>query len=48
MEEVTYEELDRWGWECSCKYWNELEDDPNYMDTVICDNCFKEYIPVPF
>jgi len=49
MDEVKYEEIDRWGWECpKCGNWNETEDDPSYQDTVFCDgkNCDGGFIPV--
>jgi len=36
MEEVEYQELDRWGWECpKCKDWNETEEDPAYQKPCI-------------
>ena len=50
MDEVEYHKLERWGWECpKCKGWNEIEDDPGYHETIICNHirCGGEFIPVP-
>ena len=48
MKEVEYNELDRWGWECpDCAHWAEEEEDPAYQETLICENCRLEFIPVP-
>jgi hypothetical protein len=47
MEKVNIEPLDRGGWECpKCGDWMELEDDPNYMATVTCEGCEREYEPI--
>ena len=49
LEQVEYNELDYWGWECpdkECGHWNETQDDPAYQDSVTCDGCGKEYEPV--
>jgi hypothetical protein len=48
MKEVEYNELDYWGWECpECGHWNETQDDPGYQETVMCEECPGEFIPVP-
>ena len=47
MEEVEYQELDYWGWECpKCEHWIETQDDPADQDTVFCDACGEEFEPV--
>lgn len=53
MEEVEYNELDYWGWECpKCGHWNETQDDPGYQETVFCEGeingnpCNGEFVPV--
>ena len=46
MEKVKVEPLDRWGFECpKCSGWTELDDDPNYQDSVVCDDCGAEFEP---
>ena len=50
MDEVEYNKLDYWGWECpKCKYWNETQDDPGCEKTVLCvgKDCSGEFIPMP-
>jgi len=50
MKEVEYHNLDRWGWQCPvCQHWNEEEDDPEYQETVFCQDpkCKGEFLPVP-
>lgn len=47
MKEVEYHEIERWGWECPvCYGWNEEEEDPDYTDTVVCQDCEEEFIPI--
>jgi hypothetical protein len=46
MKTVEVNPVDRWGWECpKCKDWNETEDDPNYQDTIYCEQCGGEFEP---
>ena len=34
--------LEMWGWECPyCGHYNETCDDPNYLDSLVCDECFE-------
>jgi peptide subunit release factor 1 (eRF1) len=48
MKEAEYHELDRWGWDCpDCDHWQETEEDPAYEETLICESCDGEFIPVP-
>ena len=48
MEEIKYYELDYWGWECpKCKVWNETQEDPSEAETVFCEGCGCEFIPIP-
>ena len=38
-------ELDYWGWECSeCQHWNETQDNPDYEDSVCCEECQSEFL----
>ena len=47
MKEVIYEELEYWGWECpECGYWNKIQDDPFYQESVTCE-CGESFKPVP-
>ena len=46
MEKVEVNPLDRWGWECpNCKGWNEEEEDPDYQESLTCEDCLKEFEP---
>lgn len=48
MEEVKYHVLEMWGWDCpECGYWNETGDDPIHANTLRCDVCDGEFVPVP-
>jgi hypothetical protein len=46
MEEVSYYEITNYGWECPCGQFNEEQDDPMYLESVVCEECGKEFKPV--
>ena len=46
MDKVEVQELTKYGWECpNCGGWNELDDDPGYSESVVCDECGAEFEP---
>jgi hypothetical protein len=50
MKEAEYHEIEYWGWECpdpKCGHWNETQDDPSYNETVMCEKCCEDFLPVP-
>lgn len=42
-EKIKYYQLYRWGWDCHCGEFNETMDDPSYEESLICEECGKEF-----
>jgi len=42
-EPIKYYTVERWGWECPCGQFNEVDDDPAYQATMTCEDCGKEF-----
>jgi len=39
-----FEEVQRWAWKCySCGEWNEIDDNPDYLNIVDCESCRKRF-----
>lgn len=48
MKEIKFYEQPVYVWECpKCGHFNEDTEDPEYMDTVVCDECHNEFKPIP-
>lgn len=42
-ETIKYYEIPKWGWECPCGEFNEVDDNPEYIATMVCEDCGEEY-----
>lgn len=40
---IKYYEIERWGWECPCGQLNESEENPAYLDNLVCDDCGETF-----
>lgn len=43
MEKVNWHRVERYGWECPCGQFNEMDEDPTSQESVFCEDCNQEF-----